>query len=151
MDFEEMFVKTNESYLIRKRKYEESEKIIWENFDKEVKELTDIVHKDFRKVLDDIGPVIAKWACATTSKRGANILEFKVNYLPHYKKFIIEIEKIKNLEGHVIGGENNKDCPHIYLEPITGMGNDLDPRIEDFKERYYIRLIGNPRNNCEHK
>ena len=152
MDFDDVFAKVNESYSTRKRKSDESEKIIWGGFYSEVSRLTNIVHNDFRKVLDEICKVIAKWTDRDPLKNGAYVLDFKVDYIPQFKKVMIEIEKIKNIKGYVIGGENNKDCPHIYLDPITCcFDSELHPKIKEFKKKYHIHLIGNPRNNCEHK
>ena len=141
-EFQSYLNQVNQSYFDRKEK----EKQVWEGYDKEVRELTDIVGREFQKVLDEIGPVVSPWVEKYNKDIDRAIVKrFGVGYSPEQEKFTIKIHEIKTTDGKPI------ECPHSFLGLITGFDDELHPKIKEFQERYNVSDIRNPSNNCEHK
>lgn len=138
------FLKSNirDSYY---RRTEDTKKI-WKGFDNEVKKLTDIVKKEFGEILKEIGPVVTPWWEEYSKGERAKVVDYTVSYDPERDKFSVKINKIRAIKGIF-----NTECPHVFLEPITGFDYELDPRIKNFKEKYNLSYIQNPDNVCEHK
>lgn len=133
--------KVNNSYSRRSLEV----KRIWEGFDSEASKLIQIVSQKFKNVLDEICPVVTLWNERPASKDKATVKDYKIIYEPHAQEFRIEIESFYT------SGNSSSACPHIFLGPITGYRNEVDSRIQDFKDNYNISYIKNPVNNCDHK
>lgn len=156
-EFATQLSQVNESYSKRKRQEQESLSQVWRGFDKERKKLEGIISKEFKNILDEMGPLVSSWVKAYVGKcEGAIILDYNVDYEPERLLFKIKITKLKLPDGKIM---DNKDilssqygCPHLYLDQIVGFSDDrLEPKIKEFKKKYKIRLIQEPYNNCEHK
>jgi hypothetical protein len=134
-----------DSYKKRVGEGEQALSKIWNGYGFEEDKLTDQVSAAFRKVLDEIGPVISRFVYENNlNLERATVEEYSVEYKPARNEFKIKIDKI-NL---CISPE---DCPHIYLEPITGFGDELHPRIKEFMKEYHVYFISNPENDCHHQ
>lgn len=147
MKLEEHMQVVTDSFHQRQKKQEKALKQIWKGFDKEKKKLTDIVSYEFRKILEEIGPIkhSSKYCDET-----ARVIEYGVSYNAQWNNFQIKIKKIKTSRGKIIGDYN--ECPHGFLDPeITGPPGIPDPRIKEFMKNYHIEVIIEPDNNCEHK
>ena len=162
MGFEDLKKIVDYSYKERSQKEDEAVERIWRGFRNDVERLTSHVYCEFRKVLDEIGPVSGidpdhKGYDSEDERPLATITGFKVSYKSESGEFKIKIIQFKNEKGedmiHKSAGKYWCDeCPHNYLDPITGVfDSDLDQRIIDFKTKYNIFLIKNPSNSCDHK
>ena len=112
-----------------------------------IEELTSYVGEEFRKVLDEIGPV--KTDCVYGDEK-ATVSKFNVDYNPQYNCFRIKINELKTTNMKVIGDINGY-CPHDFIEPLTGTLQDAHPKIKAFMKKYHVELIDEPSNDCEHK
>jgi len=139
-EFQSYLNQVNQSYFNRK------EKQVWKGYNKEVRELTDIVGREFQKVLDEIEPVVSLWIERYNKNTAKAIVKrFNIGYNPEQEKFTIKIHEIKTTDGEPI------ESPHSFLGLITGFDDGLHPKIKEFKEKYNVDDIRNPSNNCEHK
>jgi hypothetical protein len=141
MTLEEEMAKASELWTETNGRVEE----MWAPYLMGESNLTTQVAAAFRTTLAKIGPLRSKWYAQYHRGEGATISDFKVEYHPVVKKFRIEILDL------TVPGIEKIECPHIYLDPVTGFKSELDPHIVKFKQEYHIANIMNPPNDCEHK
>jgi len=133
---QEMIEKVDFSYNRRLKKQNE----IWEGFDEEITKLTGIVSQEFNRVLGEI-QLSNK---IDNNERKVKINDFDVKYEAQFKRFDIEI-KDWSVD---INGKPHSDkegyyayCAYSYLEPVTGFGNELNPKIAEFLKDFNVSYI----------
>ena len=161
MDSYERYVKSKEGidilYPILIRGQEEWLKRHWEDFNSQKTNLEKIVFDEFGKVVKEMGLLpLPNWVLERQpAPKNPEILDYKVEYFPQFKDFRIKITKLKLPNGKIMDDANvlssQNGCPHLFLDPICGYGDEVNPRVEEFKKKYSIRHIEEPENDCEHK
>ncbi|MDD5192160.1 MAG: hypothetical protein PHH54_06905 [Candidatus Nanoarchaeia archaeon] len=128
-ELEQEMNKVDKSYQERKQKQAE----VWNGFYGEVAKLTEIVSREFSKVLKEI-----------ELPEKAEITDFDVDYTPQLKDFTIKIKNWGvNIDGKLHSDREGgyKYCAHTYLKPIIGFSRELNPNIERFNQDFNIRHI----------
>jgi hypothetical protein len=148
MDFGERFEQLLKLQAKKQVEIKKLEETLLADVEKEADELTKIIEQEFRKVLNDIGPL--KHSSPYADESTAEVQEFSVTYSPGDCDFEIKIDLLKNSEGKLCGQGNYKICPHNYMDKLTGIMHDVDPRIEDFMVKYNVWIIDYPDNSCDH-
>jgi hypothetical protein len=123
----------------------------WETFNSQKAKLEGIVGQEFENVVKEIDLTSR---LPDVKERRAEVLGYEVEYNPQFKTFKIRITKLKTPRGimdnkDVLSG--SIDCPHSYLDPICGYGEEVNPKVEEFKKRYSVTYIREPDNNCHHQ
>jgi hypothetical protein len=132
------------SYPSKKKEEEAWLGTHWESFNKNVNKLENMAREKFSDLLKCI------------DLNGAEILDFRVRYLPGSKNFDFKITKWKSSEGTVMDDSLKKPtnpyiCPHSALAPILGfMGASPDILVIKFQENYGVKTIREPDNYCDH-
>ena len=130
-----------DSYHHRQKKQEK----VWKGFEKEKKELENIVSDAFGKVLEEIGPIKHSSIYAEKDDT-AEILDYDISYNPQFREFSIKIKKLKTPFGVLDNDDifTHDICPHGY--PV-----EEHPKIKEFMKDYHVDDIEEPNNDCEHK
>jgi len=145
MALEDQMQAVQNSYKRRVKEGEQATLKIWKGYKSEKEKLVSWVSVAFQKVLNEVGPVITgRVRKSNPDAERSMVEEYTVEYCPQWNEFKINIDKISLCT-------SPEDCPHIYLGPITGFGDERHPKIKEFMKEYHVRRISNPDNYCSHK
>lgn len=149
MDFGERFEQLLKLQVKKEIEIKKLKKQIWADVEKEADGLTRIIEQEFKKVLSEIGPL--KHSSPYANEKTAEVQEFSVTYYPEHCDFTLKIDLLKNNEGKLCGQGHYEICPHVYMEQLTGcFGEEENPKVEEFREKYNIGFIDYPDNKCNH-
>jgi len=130
----------------------------WEDFNSRTANLEKVVAEEFGKVVKEIGLLVRGWGLTKNpdiDAESAEVLDYEVKYFPQSKDFRIKITKLKLPNGKIMDDKDvlssRYGCPHLFLDFICGYGDEVHPKVEEFKKKYSVRHIDEPVNDCEHK
>ncbi len=158
MEFLKRKAEVDRSYLDRNEKEEE----VWRGFSEEARILEEKVGYEFRRVLQEIGPVPVDEHVKSymPDAKSPEVLDWNVEYHPIFKghsyisKFSIEITRARLQNGEIMDNEvpaSYGNCPHMSLSYVCGGNDEVHPKIEEFKQDFGVIHISYPHNSCEHK
>jgi hypothetical protein len=142
MEYKELKQKIDEEYPIKIQELEIYLENHWKEFNQNKSKLEKCVGNEFKKIIKEI------------NLHGAEILDFNINYNPQFKQLEMKITQLKLPDGKIMDDKkisSQHGCPHFYLNEVIGFLNEINPEIKEFQNKYNIRYIQNPDNNCEHK